>query len=88
MNNSSNDVAMWLNVLNKHNKEHLSLFVHEFTQLKKLAPIEVIRTIRSKSGEAEIFFIDRLATIRLLKHLYAFHTKNEATEQLSGYLES
>jgi len=86
MSNVSNDVAMWLNSLAREKTETLSLFSLEFNRLKKLAPVEAVRVIKTPNGEPRLFFIDRLKTIQLLKSLYAFQTKEEASNEL--HLES
>ena len=84
MSNVSKDVSMWLSSLAKEKTETLSLFSLEFNRLKKLAPVEAV--IKTPNGEPRLFFIDRLKTIQLLKSLYAFQTKEEASNEL--HLES
>lgn len=88
MNNISGDVSMWLNVLSRQTTPTLSVFNHEFNKLSKLAPIEVVRVIRTPNGEIRLYFIDRLKTIQILKELYSFKTKDEITEEFSIGLES
>lgn len=86
MSHVCNDVSMWLNVLNNNKQESISLFSLEFKRLAKLGPIEPIRVIKNPNGEPRLFFIDRLSTIKLLKELYAFHSKEDLVKEL--HLES
>lgn len=86
MSNVSNDVSMWLSILSRQSGDTLSLFTLEYKRLSKLAPIEAVKIIKTPNGEPRIFFIDRVATITLLKNLYAFHSKEDAIKEL--HLES
>lgn len=79
---------MWLNVLSRQTTPTLSVFSHEFHKLSKLAPIEVVRVIRTPNGDIRLFFIDRVKTIDMLKQLYSFKTKEEVTQEISMELES
>lgn len=88
MNNISSDVSLWLDILSRQTTATLSVFSHEFNKLSKLAPIEVVRVIRSPSGEVRLYFIDRVRTIDILKQLYSFKTKEEITKEISMELES
>ena len=88
MSNMCSDVSIWLNNLSKQTKQTVPMYTHEFNRLSKLAPLEVVRVIRTPTGEPRIFFIDRVKTIQVLKDLYAFKTKDEATQDLKLMLES
>ncbi len=86
MRNISSDVSMWLSNLSRQAGPTISLFTLEYKCLSKLAPIEVVKVMKTPNGEPRLYFIDRLATITLLKDLYAFHSKEDATKEL--HLES
>lgn len=92
MSNVCSDVSMWLSVLSKHSGDTISLYTLEFKQLSKLGPVETVRVIKNPSGEPRLFFIDKLATIKLLKDLYAFYDKEDLSKELQEakelYLES
>ena len=84
----NSEVAIWLKILDNQSKETISLFGFEYGRLKKLAPILPVRVLKTPNGEPRLFFIDRLAAIRILKDIYSFKTKEEATQDLSMILES
>jgi len=84
----NSEAATWLKILNDHQTETISLFSFEYNQLKKLAPIAPIRVIKTPKGEARLFFIERVSAIEILKDIYSFRTKEEATRDLSSILES
>ncbi len=89
MDHTNNDVSMWLEVLAKQTSENISLFAMEYNRLNKLAPVVVVRVIKTPQGEPRLFFINRLDSIKLLKDLYAFHSKSEIEEEFKTmYLES
>ena len=89
MNHTYSDVSMWLSVLAKQTGDTISLFAMEYKRLSKLAPVEVVRVIKTPQGEPRLFFINRLDSIKLLKNLYAFHSKADIEEQFKSiYLES
>ncbi len=89
MDHTNNDVSMWLEVLAKQTSENISLFAMEYNRLSKLAPVVVVRVIKTPQGEPRLFFINRLDSIKLLKDLYAFHSKSEIEEEFKTmYLES
>lgn len=84
----NSEVALWLKILDDQTTPTLSLFSFEYGQLKRLAPVPLTRVIKTPKGEPRLFFIDRLATIAILKDIYSFKTKEEATQDLSLILES
>lgn len=76
----AHDVSMWLKLLAKFPKPLVPLYTLEFKKLSKLAPIQVVRVIKTPNGEPRVYMIDRVETINLLKELYHFHTKAEASQ--------
>jgi len=84
----NSEAATWLKILNDHQTETISLFSFEYNQLKRLAPISPTRVIKTPKGEPRLFFIERLTAIEILKDIYSFRTKEEATQDLSLILES
>lgn len=86
--NINSEVATWLKLLSNQSTPTISLFNFEYSQLKRLAPMQIVRVIKTPSGEPRLFFIDRLTTIAILKDIYSFRTKEEATQDLSLIIES
>lgn len=84
----NSEVATWLKMLDNQSSETISLFSFEYNQLRKLAPISPTRVIKTPRGEARLFFIERVMTIQILKDIYSFKTKEEATQDLSLLMES
>lgn len=79
-----NEVFIWLNALDKNPKQLIPLFHDDFKLLSKLVPAEVVRVIKNNDGENRLFFIDKQKTIKMLKELYGFHTKEEAAKELNN----
>jgi len=84
----NSEVASWLKLLSNQSTPTVSLFGFEYGQLKRLAPIPIERVIKTPNGEPRLFFVDRAATIAILKDIYSFRTKEEATQDLSLIIES
>jgi len=79
----SNNASQWLNLLGRLPRELVPLFPADYNRLKQLAPIPVVRVLKTPAGEPRVLMIDRQKTIGLLKSMYAFHTKEEAEKALS-----
>lgn len=84
---SSNDVSLWLHMLNRQKRDVISLFSNDYARLTKLAPIPAVRVIKTPEGEPRLFFIDCKQAIAILKDLYAFHTKPEVAKQIKEALK-
>lgn len=54
------------------------MYKAEFEMLKRLAPISPEKVARDTNGHIKVFYIDKEKTVKILKDLYSFKTKEEA----------
>jgi hypothetical protein len=51
--------------------------------LRKLAPVLPEKTVKDGDGNVAIFYIHKQKTIDILKKIYSFKTKEEATKEVT-----
>lgn len=73
-------VSLWLHLLSKSKLQLVPVYTREFQNLHQIAPIHPEKVVRNNDGEPRIFYVNRDKTIKVLKDLYRFHSKEDATK--------
>jgi len=85
---SNAQVNLLLNAINRCKFKQLPMYKAEFEMLRRLAPISPERVVRDQNGNVKVFYIDKEKTIRILKNIYSFKSKEEAVNQVKEAADS
>lgn len=79
--------VQWINVLKRHPRKLLAVFVQDYEELRKLAPVGYVRVFKNSNQEPRAFQINRDQAIAALKSRYDLKTKTEATQEIHQVME-